>query len=82
MIKNLWQIHSRDRHVEFMGKNKIGNTVSKIMQLDWSKMAKQFSVNSLRKFLCQYQASRQASTWPEPFLLRILDTFHPFKLLF
>ena len=26
--------------------------------LDWSKTAKQFSVNSHGKFLCQYQASR------------------------
>ena len=26
MIKNLWQIHSRDHHMEFTGKNKVGNT--------------------------------------------------------
>ena len=25
-IKNLWQIHSKDSHMEFMGKNKVGNT--------------------------------------------------------
>ena len=30
------------------------------MRLDWSKMTKQFSVNSREKFLCQYQTSRQA----------------------
>ena len=34
--------------------------MSKITQLNWSKKAKQFSVNSRGKFLCQYQASRQA----------------------
>ena len=34
--------------------------MSKILWLDWSKTAKQFSVNSHVKFLCQYQASRQA----------------------
>ena len=34
--------------------------MSKITQLDWSKTANQFSVNSCRKFLWQYQASRRA----------------------
>ena len=41
------------------------------MQLDWSKTAKQFSVNSRGKFLCQYEAgqvSRQASARPGAFL--------------
>ena len=56
--------------------------LSKITRLDWSKTAKQFSVNSRGKFICQYQASRQASALPEFFFLRILDTFQPFKLLF
>ena len=31
MIKNLWQIHSRNRHMEFTGKNKVGNTT-------WAKL--------------------------------------------
>ena len=31
LIKNLWQIHSRDSHVEFTGKNKVGNTT-------WAKL--------------------------------------------
>ena len=26
LIKDLWQIHSRDSHMEFTGKNKVGNT--------------------------------------------------------
>ena len=59
--------------------------MSKIMQLDWSKTAKQFSVNSHGKFLCQYQAGRRAGKQAlslEHFFLRILDTSHPFKLLF
>ena len=53
--------------------------------VDWSKTAKQFSVNSHGKFLCQYQASRRAGKQAvrlEPFFLRILDAFHIFKLLF
>ena len=57
--------------------------MSKIMWLDWSKMAKQFSVTSRGKSLCQYQASRQAgkpAICLESFFLRILDTFHPFNL--
>ena len=54
------------------------------MWLDWSKTAKQFSVNSSGKFLCQYQASRRAGKQAlslESFFLRILDTFHPFVIL-
>ena len=44
--------------------------VSKIAQLDWSKTAKQFSVNSGRKFLSLSgkQATRKASAWPAVFL--------------
>ena len=42
--------------------------MGKIMQLDWSKTAKQFSVNACGKFLYQYQASRQASAQPGVFL--------------
>ena len=59
--------------------------MNRITWFDWSKTAKQFSVNSHRKFHCQYQASRQAGKQAlglESFFLRILDTFHPFKLLF
>ena len=70
---------SRDSHMEFTGKNKVGNTTwSKIMWLDWSKTTKQFPVNSHGKFLCQYQVGRQAGKQAlslEPSLLRILDTF-------
>ena len=46
---------------------------------DCSKTAKQFSVNSHGKFLCQYQAGRRAGKQVlslKPFFLRILDTFH------
>ena len=54
--------------------------MTKITQLDWSKTAKQFSANSHGKFLCQCQASRQASTWPIVFLPQIFTyiftTFH------
>ena len=86
LIKNLWQNHWKDSHVEFTGKNKSRQYhVSKIMWLDWSKMAKQFSVNSRGQFLCQYQVSRwvgkQALSLQFSFL-RILDTFQPFRLLF
>ena len=85
-MKSLWQIHSRDRHAEFTRKNKVGNnTWVKSCGLIWTKMAKQFSVSSRGKFPCQYQVSRQADKQAlglEPFFLRILDTFHPFKLLF
>ena len=40
--------------------------MSKIMRLDWSKMAKQVSVNSHGKFIDQYQASKH-SAWSFPF---------------
>ena len=33
--------------------------MSKFTRLNWSKTAKQFSVNSRGKFICQYQARRQ-----------------------
>ena len=57
-IKNLWQICLRDSHVKFTGKNKVWQChVSKVMQLDWSKTAKHFSLYSRRKFLCQLASS-------------------------
>ena len=59
--------------------------MSKITCLDWSKKAKQFSVNSRGKFLCQYQASRPAGKQMlglDSAFLRILVTFQPVKLLF
>ena len=59
--------------------------MSKITWLDWSKTAKQFSVNSHKKILCQCQAGRQAGKQAlglEPFFLKIVDTFHILKLLF
>ena len=34
--------------------------MNKTTRLDWSKVAKQFSVNSHGKFICQYQVSRRA----------------------
>ena len=78
-IKNLRQIQLRDSHVKFKGKTKVGNYhMSKITRLDWSKTAKQFSVNSCRKFLCQYQASRWASTWLLVFLCQIFKYFPAF----
>ena len=62
--------------------------MSKIMQLDWSKMTKQSSVNSLftedfteKFFVSIRQVGKQAHDL-ESFFLRILDTSHPFKLLF
>ena len=59
--------------------------MSKIAQLDWSKIAKQFTVNLCGKFLSQYQASRQEGKQALSFLfslLRFLDNFQPFSLLF
>ena len=50
------------------------------MQFDWSKTAKQFSVNSHRKFLCQYQASRQARTQPGVFLSQNFRYFPVFQV--
>ena len=35
--------------------------------LDWLKTAKQFSVNSRGKFICQYEANRRASVQPGVF---------------
>ena len=55
--------------------------MSKITHLDWSKMAKQFSVNSHGKLLCQYQASRQANTWPIAFLSQIFRYFPAFQVV-
>ena len=51
------------------------------MWLDWSKLAKQFSVNSQRKFICQYQASRQASAWLAVFVSQNFKYFPAFKLV-
>ena len=85
-IKNLWKIHPRDSHMcNSKEKNKVGKTTCKITWLDWSKTAKQISINSCRKFLCQYQASRwadkQALSLQFSFL-RIFYTFQPSRLLF
>ena len=44
-------------------------------------MAKQFSVNPLQKFICQYQASRQASTWHLVFLSWIFRYFPAFQIV-
>ena len=59
-------------------KIKVGNTTwGKVAQLDWSKMPKQFSLNSRRKF-CQYQATRWASTWSLVFPSQIFTYFPAF----
>ena len=42
--------------------------VRKIMWLDWSKTAKQFSINSHRKFLSWHEASRPAGKQASGFL--------------
>ena len=55
LIKNLWYIHPRDSHVEFMGKNEVGNTtwtklrgligqekIAKTSKEFWKKFAKTF----------------------------------------
>ena len=49
----------------------------------WSKVTKQFLVNSCRKFICQFQASKRGDKQVlglEFYSLRILDTFQSFKL--
>ena len=54
--------------------------MSEITWFDWSKTAKQFSVNSHGKFLCQYQASRQASAQPGVFLSQDFRYFPAFEV--
>ena len=59
--------------------------MGKIARLNWSKRAKQFSVNSRGKLRCQYQTSRRAGKQAlglQFSFLRILDTFQPFRFLF
>ena len=60
-------------------RRKIGATDTTIIaQLDWSKTAKHFSVNSRGKFLCLYQANRQASARPGVFLFQNFRYFPSF----
>ena len=54
LIKNLWQIHPRDSHVEFMGKNKVSySTWAKlrglIVQEKIAKTSKKSSEKNLLK---------------------------------
>ena len=70
LIKNLWQIHSRDSHVEFTGKNKVGNTtwvklrglIGQKRKTVFSKFTRKVSLSVSGK-----QASRQASARPGVF---------------
>ena len=52
--ENSWKNRSNQYHVRY------------IAWLDWSKTAKDFSVNSCRKFLSWHKANRQASKWISP----------------
>ena len=85
-IKNLPQIHPRDSHMEFTGKNKVGNTMwAKLHGLIGQKQSKQFSVNLCKKIFCQYHMGRwggkQVLALQFSFL-KILETFQSFRLLF
>ena len=76
--------------MEYTAKNSRQYHVSKIMWLDWSKTAKQFSVNLRGQFFCQYQASRragkqvsrQASARPEAFLSQNFRYIPAFKVVY
>ena len=53
--------------IENFQKNKSGRYhLRQIVQLDWSKMTKHFSVNTCRKFLSWHEARRQPSNWISP----------------
>ena len=82
-IKNLRYIHPRDSHVEFMGKNKVGNTtwaqyfsawLVKNEKTVFSKLTRTISLS-----VSGEQVSRQASARPAVFFLRILDTIRLVK---
>ena len=88
-IKNLWQIHLRNRHVKFTGKHKVGNTMwGKLRNLIGEKQKKTvFSKPTQKTFLSVSgkQASRQAGKQVLGLLfsyLRFLDTFQSFRLIF
>ena len=51
------------------------------MRFYWPKTAEQFSVNLRGKFLCQYQASKQAIIWPGIFLSQNFRYFPAFQVL-
>ena len=71
MIKNLWQIDSKDRHVEFTGKNKVTNTMwAKLCGLIGQKQQNSFQLTHTENFFVsiRQQARRQASAQPGAFL--------------
>ena len=85
LIKYLWQIHSRDSHVEFTEKLKsaipqeqnyvawlVKNGKTVFSKLTWK----------ISSSVSGEQADRQASTWPGIFLSRNFRYFPVFKLLF
>ena len=81
--KIFWQIHSRDSHVKFTGKNKVGNTREQNYAVWFVKNDKTVFNKLMRKILCQFQVSKQAGKQAlglEFSLFRILDTFQHFKL--
>ena len=53
--------------------------VREIARLDWTKMGKQFSVNSRRKFLSWHEASRGSKQVDSSFPLSQTDTFQLFS---
>ena len=79
-IKNLQLIHLRQSHVKFTGKNKVGNHVSKIMQLDWSKTAKQFPVNSHENLFVSISRAGKQTLGLEFSFPRFLDSLQLFRL--
>ena len=71
-IKIFWQIHLRDGHMKFMGK-KIKTALSHEQNCAaWLvKNGKTVFSKLTENFVCQYQVSRQAITWPLVFLSQI-----------
>ena len=54
--------------------------MTKIMVLDWSKMAKQFSETHTENFVVSIRRAGKQGPDLQFSLLRILDTFQPFRL--
>ena len=61
-INNLWQIHLRDSHVKFMGKNKVSNTMwAKLCGLIGQKQQNSFQYTYIENFFVSVrQAGEQA----------------------
>ena len=80
-MKDLRQIHQRDSHMKFTGKNKVGNTT-------WAKLHAWLVKNSKTVFskltqkiylsVSSEKASRQASTWPLVVISQIFRYFLAF----